>query len=271
MAQQTLRQRAFGGSPLTAGSRSVRPHVICVRVRAARDQRQQEQQEQEQQQQQQHQGPSRRALLQAAGALGAGLIAGARPASAFTAPPAGYKQLVDKLDGYSFVFPELWTPVTTSGNDVFLRNPFNIEENLFVAISSPSSSRYSSVADLGTPEEAAKALLDQYLNKEFMSTRIGIRREGEVIAATSRTADDGRTYYDLAIRMASYASRNPYVATQAEVMTQYGLEWDRRLTTTLGVANNRLYELRFQSANSDAAAPVVAAVQQSFRVREVDV
>lgn len=45
----------------------------------------------------------------------------------------------------------------------------------------------------------------------------GIRREGEIISATSRVADDGRTYYDLAIRMSSYASRNPYVATQAEV------------------------------------------------------
>jgi hypothetical protein len=57
-------------------------------------------------------------------------------------------------------------------------------------------------------------------------------------------------------------------------MTQYGLEWDRRLSTTLGVANNRLYELRLQSASGgfeDAAAGVVAAVQQSFRVREVDV
>jgi len=56
-------------------------------------------------------------------------------------------------------------------------------------------------------------------------------------------------------------------------MTQYGLEWDRRLSTTLGVANNRLYELRLQSANigfDDAAAPVVAAVQQSFRVKEVE-
>jgi hypothetical protein len=57
-------------------------------------------------------------------------------------------------------------------------------------------------------------------------------------------------------------------------MTQYGLEWDRRLSTTLGVANNRLYELRLQSASKgfdDAAAPVVALVQQSFRVKEVEV
>lgn len=103
--------------------------------------------------------------------------------------------------------------------------------------------------------------------------RQGIKREGEILSATSRAADDGRTYYDLAIRMASYASRNPYVATQAEVMTQYGLEWDRVLSTTLGVANGRLYELRLQSARKgfeEQAAGVVAAVQESFRVRDVE-
>ena len=45
--------------------------------------------------------------------------------------------------------------VQTSGNDVFFRNPFNVEENLFVNVSSPSSSKYETVADLGAPEEAA--------------------------------------------------------------------------------------------------------------------
>lgn len=29
----------------------------------------------------------------------------------------------------------------TSGNDVFYRNPFNVEENVFVNVSSPSSSK----------------------------------------------------------------------------------------------------------------------------------
>ena len=56
----------------------------------------------------------------------------------------------------------------------------NIDENLFVSLSSPSSSRYDSVADLGSPETAAARILDQYLTQEFMSTRIGIRREGKV-------------------------------------------------------------------------------------------
>lgn len=57
-------------------------------------------------------------------------------------------------------------------------------------------------------------------------------------------------------------------------MTQYGIEWDRILCTTLGVANNRLYELRLQSPTKgyeEQAAGVVSAVQKSFKVKEVDI
>ena len=35
----------------------------------------------------------------------------------------------------------------TSGNDCFYRNPRNVEETLFVDVSSPSSSKYQSVAN----------------------------------------------------------------------------------------------------------------------------
>lgn len=41
----------------------------------------------------------------------------------------------------------------TSGNDTFYRNPYNVEENLFVNITSPSSSKYESVDDFGTPDQ----------------------------------------------------------------------------------------------------------------------
>lgn len=47
-----------------------------------------------------------------------------RPAAAaFTPPPPGYRLQNDKLDGYSFVYPENWSIVTSSGNDIFFRNP----------------------------------------------------------------------------------------------------------------------------------------------------
>lgn len=146
---------------------------------------------------------SRRSVLQGAALISIAAAAGlnATPALAFSPPPPGYRLHLDKLDGYSFFYPETWAPVTTSGNDVFLRNPFNIEENAFVDISSPSSSRYQSVRDLGDPQEAAQKLLDRFLNQEFMSTRLGVRREGEIVAATSRTGADGREYYDIQVRL----------------------------------------------------------------------
>ena len=49
----------------------------------------------------------------------------------------------------------------TSGNDIFYRNPTNVNENLFVDVSSPSSSTFESVEDLGTPGQAAKKTLNQ--------------------------------------------------------------------------------------------------------------
>lgn len=59
--------------------------------------------------------------------------------------------------------------------------------------------RFKSVEDLGSPSDAANKLLDRYLNKEFMSTRLGVRRQGEVLAASSREKD-GRVYYDIEVR-----------------------------------------------------------------------
>lgn len=163
-------------------------------------------------------GMGRRAALACVGAAALALApwqpAGPRPALALAIAPQGYRALEDRLDGYTFFYPEGWLPVTSSGNDCFLRNPRNIEENCFVDITSPSSSVFTSLQQLGSPEEQAKVRLDQYLNKEFMSTRLGIKREGSILFASSRTGKDGRTYYDLGIRMTSYGSRNPYVATQ---------------------------------------------------------
>ncbi|GLC38129.1 Lumenal PsbP-like protein [Pleodorina starrii] len=248
-------------------NRRARPFVAAVRASVQRSHQHQEPSRQE---------PTRRdALLSllsfplAASQLGSG----ASPALAFTAPPPGYRLLVDKLDGYSFICPENWIVVTSSGNDVFLRNPKSVEENLFVDITSPSSSRFKSVSDLGSPDDAAKRLLDQYLTKEFMSTRLGIARYGEIVSASSRVADDGQTYYDIAIRMTSYGSRNAYAATRAEVLRDYSLEWDRTLSTVLGVANNRLYTLRLQtpSPEYERDGATLAAIMQSFRCKEVDV
>ncbi|PSC72476.1 domain-containing isoform A [Micractinium conductrix] len=192
----------------------------------------------------------RRVLALPAGlAAAAALAAGAGPAAAIVIPPPGYRYHVDKLDGYSFFYPADWSVVTTSGNDVQYRNPFNVEENLFVNVSSPSSSKYESVADLGSPMDAAKKLQSQFL-EEFMSTRLGVKRTAEVVNAEERTGADGQLYYDIATRVKSFASRNQLAVTQAEIEEGVVLEWDRVYLTVLGVAGRRLYEFRLQAANS---------------------
>jgi hypothetical protein len=107
-------------------------------------------------------------------------------ALAFDATPSGYSRHNDILDGYTFVYPDGWLPVTTSGNDTFYRNPRVADENVFVDISSPSSSKFTSVDNLGSPDDARQKLEKQFL-KEYMSTRLGVRRETQPLYAEART------------------------------------------------------------------------------------
>ncbi|CAL5222793.1 g5209 [Coccomyxa viridis] len=186
-------------------------------------------------------------------------------------PPPGFRIHQDKLDGYYFFFPENWLPVTTSGNDIFYRNPANVNENLFVDVSSPSSSAFDSVEDLGPPEQAAKRTLGQYL-EELMSTRIGVKRSGEVMSATERMGPDGKKYYDIQVRVRSFASRNQLAAYPSERNKGQELEWERRYVTVLGAANKRLYQFRLQSLDKtfEQTPEALLTIAQSFRCREVE-
>ena len=69
--------------------------------------------------------------------------------------------------------------MTSTGADVFYRDIDDVETNVFVEFSSPSSSTYASLKEIGTPMQAAKRAEQQYL-VEYMSTRIGVRRQTEV-------------------------------------------------------------------------------------------
>ena len=145
---------------------------------------------------------------------------------------------------------------------------------MFVSISSPSSTKFDSVRDLGTPREAARKVLDQTLT-EFMSTRIGVRRESEILSAEERegVGADGEPmlFYDVAFRVSSYATKNQYGLTEAD--RPQVLEWDRVLRSTLGVSNKRLYELRTQTSvegDEEGAERVAKIVRDSFKPFEVD-
>lgn len=109
-----------------------------------------------------------------------------------------FREFVDTFDGYSFKYPGNWVQVRGAGADIFFRDPYVLDENLSVEVSSPSSSRYKSVDDLGPPQEAGKKVLKQYLT-EFMSTRLGVRRESNILSTSSRVADDGKLYYQVEV------------------------------------------------------------------------
>ncbi|KAL9262960.1 PsbP domain-containing protein [Drosera capensis] len=176
-----------------------------------------------------------------------------------------FREYIDTFDGYSFTYPANWIPVKGAGADIFFRDPFVLDENLSVDISSPSSSNYKSVEDLGPPDMAAKKILKQYIT-EFMSTRLGVRRESNIISASSNVAEDGRLYYQVEVNIKSYANTNELAIMPEDRVPR--LEWDRRYLSVLGVENNRLYELRlqtpervFQEEESD-----LRRVMDSFRV-----
>ena len=48
--------------------------------------------------------------------------------------------------------------------------------------------------------QGERASFVQYL-EELMSTRIGVKRSGEVVSATERTGPDGKKYYDIQVCM----------------------------------------------------------------------
>ncbi|XP_068663608.1 psbP domain-containing protein 1, chloroplastic [Aristolochia californica] len=184
-------------------------------------------------------------------------------------PPVVFREYVDTFDGYTFNYPKNWIQVRGAGADVFFRDPFVLDENLSVEMSSPSSSRYKSVEDLGPPQVAGAKVLKQYLT-EFMSTRLGVRRESNILSTSSRVADDGKLYYEIEVNIKSYANNNELAVMPQDRVVR--LEWDRRYLSVLGVENNRLYELRLQTPENvfQEEENDLRRVMDSFRVMKVD-
>ncbi|XP_042493041.1 psbP domain-containing protein 1, chloroplastic-like [Macadamia integrifolia] len=180
-------------------------------------------------------------------------------------PSVGFREHVDTFDGYTFFYPQNWIQVRGAGADIFFRDPFVLDENLSVELSSPSSSRYKSVEDLGPPQIAAEKVLKQYLT-ELMSTRLGVRRESNVLSTSSRVADDGKMYYEVEVNIKSYANNNELAVMPQDRVAR--LEWDRRYLSVLGVGNNRLYELRLQTPENvfQEEENDLRRVMDSFRV-----
>ncbi|KAJ4962955.1 hypothetical protein NE237_022894 [Protea cynaroides] len=180
-------------------------------------------------------------------------------------PSLVFREYVDTFDGYTFKYPQNWIQVRGAGADIFFRDPFVLDENISVELSSPSSSKYKSVEDLGPPQIAGEKVLKQYLT-EFMSTRLGVRRESNILTTSSRVADDGKMYYEVEVNIKSYANNNELAVMPQERIAR--LEWDRRYLSVLGVENNRLYELRLQTPENvfQEEEDDLRQIMDSFRV-----
>ncbi|MQM19662.1 hypothetical protein Taro_052668 [Colocasia esculenta] len=189
---------------------------------------------------------------------------------AMALPTTVFREHLDIFDGYTFKYPQGWIQVRGAGADIFFRDPYVLDENLSVEVSSPSSSRYKSVEDLGPPEAAGEKVLRQYLT-EFMSTRLGVRRESSILSTSSRVADDGKLYYQVEVNIKSFANNNELAVMPQDRIAR--LEWDRHYLSVLGVENNRLYQLRLQTPENvfSEEEKELRQVMDSFRViRAVD-
>lgn len=194
--------------------------------------------------------PSRRDVLSGAiqglalAALPAPFLrAAARADGLLLRPPPGFRAYSDPLNGFSFFYPQSWVQVRGAGSQAFFRDPEDLDENLRIDVSSPTSSRYKGLEDLGSAEDAGQIALDQYLT-EFMSTRLGVRRESALLSARERVAEDGHRFYEVEINVKSYAN-NKQLAIRPEQRVAK-LEWDRQYLSVLGVDNMRLYAMRVQ-------------------------
>uniref|UniRef100_A0A0E0AI35 PsbP C-terminal domain-containing protein n=1 Tax=Oryza glumipatula TaxID=40148 RepID=A0A0E0AI35_9ORYZ len=92
-----------------------------------------------------------------------------------------FREYIDTIDGYSFLYPKSWIQVRGAGADL-LRDPFVLDENIRDIVS--FSSKYVTIEDLGPPEKAAERVLQHYLT-EFMSTstKLGVRRTSNILSA----------------------------------------------------------------------------------------
>jgi hypothetical protein len=59
------------------------------------------------------------------------------PDAAFAQPSVGFREYIDTFDGYSFKYPQNWIQVRVVGADMFFRDPYVLDENFSVELSSP--------------------------------------------------------------------------------------------------------------------------------------
>ncbi|KAL6011233.1 hypothetical protein ACLOJK_001678 [Asimina triloba] len=95
----------------------------------------------------------------------------------------GFNAVLDKKDGYSFLYPFGWQEVIVEGQDKVLKDVIEPLENVSINLVETSK---QNVKDLGTPQEIAEILIKKVLAPSSQKTKLLEAAEHEA---------DGKTYY----------------------------------------------------------------------------
>ncbi|XP_058109814.1 psbP-like protein 1, chloroplastic isoform X2 [Magnolia sinica] len=95
----------------------------------------------------------------------------------------GFQAVLDKKDGYSFLYPFGWQEVVIEGQDKVFKDVIEPLENVSVNLVETSK---QSIRELGSPQEVAEVLIKKVLAPPTQKTKLVEAAEHEA---------DGKTYY----------------------------------------------------------------------------
>ncbi|CAM6100039.1 unnamed protein product [Calypogeia fissa] len=124
----------------------------------------------------------RREALSGMAALVAAMGMGIGPALA-EKPPKGFSAVLDNADGYAFLYPFGWQEVAVKGQDVAFKDVIEPLESVGVSIVKTDK---TSLEELGSPDEVARALVEKVLSSPTQKT---------ALKEAKARVTNGRTYY----------------------------------------------------------------------------
>ncbi|KAH9326264.1 hypothetical protein KI387_006442, partial [Taxus chinensis] len=124
---------------------------------------------------------ARRGFLEAVGVLTANVFL--TDATLAEKSPKGYQTVLDKFDGYSFLYPFGWQEVVVKGQDKTYKDVIEPLESVSVTIVPTSK---TDIHELGPPDEVAETLVKKVLSSSTQKTKI--------VNVKERTAE-GKNYY----------------------------------------------------------------------------
>ncbi|ONK62553.1 uncharacterized protein A4U43_C07F5290 [Asparagus officinalis] len=124
----------------------------------------------------------------------------------------GFQVVLDKKDGYSFLYPFGWQEVFIQGQDKVFKDVIEPLESVSVNM---IETKKKDIRDLGSPQEVAEALIKKVLAPSTQKTKLVEASEHEV---------DGKSYYSF-----------EFIA-QAPNFTRHAL-------STICIANGKFYTL----------------------------